>query len=188
VLPVVAPPPKMRLSAELTGSANCLAFEENSAMQARKLSVSPPAGMVQTVRRVIAPISKLLSVALLVSCTSFSTFDEALPLLKGENISKSINYLGIPDRKYEIDDMEIYVWSTEEDFTHVDPVVSSMHGYAGATPFSANSTSYESSTSRLSCEIKMSTRRQIVERIEYSGNNGACFKYSERLKPLLEAK
>jgi hypothetical protein len=117
----------------------------------------------------------------------FSTLDEALPLLKGQNINKSINYLGIPDRKYQIDDMEIYVWSTDEDFVYIDPVTSSTHGYAGTTPFSAYSTSYDSNTSRLSCEIKMSTRQQIVERIEYSGNNGTCFTYSERLKPLLRS-
>ena len=126
-----------------------------------------------------------LLVALLASCTSFDTFDQALPLLKDQHIDKSIHYLGIPSGKYNIDDREIYVWSTSEDFISVDPVTSSTHGYVGTTPFSAHSASYETNTSRLSCEIKMSTRQKIVERIEYSGNNGTCFTYSDRLKPLL---
>jgi hypothetical protein len=98
----------------------------------------------------------LLLAALLSSCTSFDTFDQALPLLKGQHIDKSIHYLGIPSGKYEIDDREIYVWSTSENFVSFDPVSSSTHGYVGATPFSAYSTSYQPSASRLSCEIKMS--------------------------------
>jgi hypothetical protein len=129
--------------------------------------------------------SCLLLAALLSSCTSFNTFDQALPLLKGQHIDKSIHYLGIPSGKYKIDDREIYVWSTSEDFVSFDPVSSSTHGYTGAIPFSAYSTSYQANASRLSCEIKMSTRQKIVDRIEYSGNNGTCFTYSDRLKSLL---
>src|ERR687897_603826 len=117
----------------------------------------------------------LLLVALLSSCTSVNTLDQALPVLKGQHIDKSIHHLGIPSGKYEIDDREIYVWSTSENFVSFDPVSSSTHGYVGATPFSAYSTSYQASTSGLSCEIKMSTRQKIVERIEYTGNNGTCF-------------
>jgi hypothetical protein len=127
----------------------------------------------------------LLLAALLSSCTSFDTFDQAFPLLKGQHIDKSIHYLGIPSGKYEIDDREIYVWSTSEDFVSSDPVSSNTRGYVGTTPFSVYSTSYQASASRLSCEIKMSTRQKLVERIEYSGNNGTSFTYSDRLKPLL---
>src|SRR5687768_16809305 len=129
--------------------------------------------------------SCLLLAGLLSSCTSFDTLDQALPLLKGQHIDTSIDYLGIPTGKYEIDDREIYVWSTSENFVSIDQVSSSTHGYVGTTPFSAYSTSYDASASRLSCEIKMSTRQRIVESIEYSGNNGTCFTYSDRLKPLL---
>jgi hypothetical protein len=156
-------------------------------MVTAKISISLPVGAAQIGKRVMSSTSIVLSVALLVSCaTSFRIFDKALPLLNGQNINKSIDYLGIPDNKYRIDDREIYVWSTAEDFTYVNPVTTNTQGYAGTTPFSAYSTSYESHTSRLYCEIKMSTKQKIVERIEYRGNNRACKTYAKRLKLLLK--
>ena len=106
----------------------------------------------------------VLTMLLSACATSFSTLDEALPALKGKDIEAAIAYLGVPDQKYVVDGREVYVWSTEENYASI---------------------SSPAAVSRLSCKIKISTKDKIVEKTEYDGNNGTCFLYSERLKPLI---
>ena len=75
-------------------------LQEDYTMKTEKLGTSLPLQVPQMDQRVISLTWILISVALLVSCTtSFTTFDQALPLLKGRNINQSIDYLGIPDKK-----------------------------------------------------------------------------------------
>jgi hypothetical protein len=67
---------------------------EHYTREVRDFRISLPASTVQMGKRVTSLTSILLSVILILSCTSFSTFDQAFPLLKGQNIEKSIYYLG----------------------------------------------------------------------------------------------
>ena len=115
-------------------------------------------------------VSVLPMLLLMTACaTSFSTLNQALPLLQGQDIQMSMDYLGIPDQEYIIAGKKVYVWGTSR-----------------INPFNATSTSYGNDNRRLRCTIKMITENEIVQRIEYDGNNGACFKYSDRLKLLLD--
>lgn len=130
----------------------------------------------------ILPVLALITLS---ACMSFETIEQAWPSLKGKNIQVAIDHLGIPNGKYTIDGRDVYVWSTSETYTSMVPTTSSTYGTVGNTGFNALSTSYQPKTSQLSCEIKILTTQRVMERIEYSGNNGACLTYSERLKPLV---
>lgn len=124
-------------------------------------------------------------VALLNGCAmSFDTFNQTLPKLKGKDIGVSINYLGIPDHEYMVAGKKVYVWTTSETNPFPATVTTTTTGNAGNQSFNATSTSYIPDNRRLSCTIKMLTEDDIVRRIEYEGNNGTCFTYSNRLKPL----
>ena len=128
----------------------------------------------------------ILTAAILAGCaTSFDTLDKALPQLTGRNISFAADYLGIPDQEYTIAGRKVYVWNSSMNNPFVRPVTTTTTGTVGTTPFSAVSTGYVQDNSPMSCKIRMITDNEIIQRIEYDGNNGACMKYSERLKPLL---
>ena len=133
----------------------------------------------------VAPLL-LFSVLLTACATSFDTFDHALPILKGQNVKVAIDYLGIPDQEYAIAGKRIYVWDTTTTNPFPTAITTTTDGTAGNTPFKATSTTYVHDPTPLGCKIKMATDNDIVTRIEYDGNNGPCFKYSERLKPLLD--
>ncbi|WP_157745671.1 hypothetical protein [Thiohalobacter thiocyanaticus] len=123
---------------------------------------------------------------LLTACAmSFDTFNRALPKLKDKNINVAIDYLGIPDHEYVVAGKKVYVWTTSERNPFPTAVTTTTTGNAGNQPFNATSTSYIPDPGPLSCTIKMQTEQDIVRRIEYEGNNGTCFKYSDRLKPLI---
>lgn len=123
---------------------------------------------------------------LLVSCaTSFDTLDRALPQLDGKHITVAADYLGIPDGEYMVAGRKIYVWSSSTINPFVRPLTTSTNGTVGGSQFSAISTTYAPNNTTLNCRIRMSTSDDIIHRIEYNGNNGACMIYSERLKPLV---
>lgn len=128
----------------------------------------------------------LLGLLLTACATSFDTFDRALPKLKGQNIKVAINYLGIPDQEYEIAGKKVYVWSTTGTNPFPTAITTTTDGTAGNKPFKATSTTYAYDPTPLGCKVKIATDNEIVTNIEYDGNNGPCFKYSDRLKPLLD--
>ncbi len=132
----------------------------------------------------VAPLL-LFSVLLTACATSFDTFDHALPILKGQNVKVAIAHLGIPDQEYVVAGMKVYVWSTTATNPFPTAITTITDGTAGNTSFKATSTTYARDSTPLGCTIKMATDNDIVTRIEYDGNNGPCFKYSERLRPLL---
>lgn len=126
-----------------------------------------------------------ITLLFLSGCMSFDIFEQAWPELKGKNIQVAIDHLGIPSGQYVVAGKNVYVWSTSESFTSLTASPSNTVGTVGNASFSASSMSYMPTTSQLSCVVKISTDSGIIERMEYDGSNGTCFKYSERLKPLL---
>lgn len=130
--------------------------------------------------------SAVLLCPLIAACvTSFSTLDSALPLFRGKNVTEAVRYLGIPSQEYETLGKKVYVWST----TTINPFSSSTTtttGTVGTKPFSATSTTTGGGGEQLSCTLKLITSNGTIEGYDYEGNNGACFHYSDRLKPLLK--
>lgn len=126
-----------------------------------------------------------LSFLLAACATSFDTFDRALPILKGQDVKVAIGYLGIPDQEYDIAGKKVYVWTTTGTNPFPTAVTTTTDGTAGTKPFKATSTTYAYDPTPLGCKIKMATENGVVTSIEYDGNNGPCFKYSDRLTPLL---
>jgi len=107
-------------------------------------------------------VMALLVPILFAGCAmSFDTLDLALPKLRGQSINVAINYLGIPDREYEIAGNKVYEWTT-----------------SGPNPFAPTAP-------HLGCSIKASTVDGLVQRFNYNGSNGTCQVYADRLKPLL---
>lgn len=124
--------------------------------------------------------------ALLAACaTSFDTLDRALPVLKGQNIKVAIEYLGIPDQEYEVAGKKVYVWATSGTNPFPTATTTTTDGAIGTSPIKATSTTYSYDPTPLGCKIKAATENEIITRLEYDGNNGPCFNYSNRLKPLL---
>ena len=116
--------------------------------------------------------------------TSFSTLDKALPQLRGQGISEAVRYLGVPSHEYETVGRKVYVWST----TDVNPfsgTTTDTRGRIGNTPFTATSQTTGGPRERLSCTLRIVTLNGVIEDYNYTGNNGACFRYSDRLEPLV---
>lgn len=117
--------------------------------------------------------------------TSFSTLDKALPRLKGHEISEAVRYLGVPSHEYETVGRRVYVWST----TDVNPfsgTTTNSRGRIGGTPFTATSQTTGGPSERLTCTLRIVTLNGVIEDYDYTGNNGACFRYSDRLEPLVQ--
>lgn len=126
------------------------------------------------------------AIFLISACTtSFSTLDQAIPKLKGKHVDVAIEHLGMPDKKYAIDNKDVYLWSNIESHISTSTAPTHTYGNLGNAPFSVYTTNYSSQHYDLRCEIKVVTQKKIIKSFEYSGNNGACFRYSNRLKPLL---
>jgi hypothetical protein len=129
---------------------------------------------------------RLIAVMVLTGCaTSFSVLDATLPTLKGREIGEAVRYLGVPSQEYEIVGKKVYVWSTSMAYVTSGATTSSTTGAVGTTPFRATTTTFGAGTAtQLSCTLKLVTANGLIEDYDYDGNNGACFRYSDRLKPL----
>ncbi|MBU0593342.1 MAG: hypothetical protein KKH74_06340 [Gammaproteobacteria bacterium] len=83
-----------------------------------------------------------------------ATLDESFHKLQGRDIDIAIQYLGIPDDKRSMDGYDVYTWQKTE-------------GFKGG---------------QIGCRIKLQVQGGIIRRGEYSGANGPCMGYAERLK------
>jgi len=140
------------------------------------------------IQRNIKKYIVVLSIVFVTACTtSFSTLDQAIPQLKGKHVDVAIEHLGMPDKKYTIDNKDVYLWSNIESHVSASTTPTQTYGNIGNTKFSAYTTNFKTQAYDLRCEIKVVTEKKIIKSFEYSGNNGACFRYSDRLKPLLSS-
>lgn len=119
----------------------------------------------------------------LAGCMSFDVLDEELPKYTGRPIDSLVERIGYPNAERTIMGRKVYIWSTSMSHVSVTPVQSTSTGYVGLTPVTMTSTTYETSSSRLSCMLRVFVSAQDrIESFDYEGNNGACFRYSNRLK------
>lgn len=124
----------------------------------------------------------LLLGLVLAGCTSFSVFDKELPKLVGQPIDVAVQQLGFPNAEQVIMGQKVYVWNTSQTGTSIVPTTSFTTANVGTTPVSATTTSYTTQDYNLSCTLRLIVDdRGIIRRYNYSGNNGACFTYSEKL-------
>ncbi|KQV51374.1 hypothetical protein ASD07_10795 [Duganella sp. Root336D2] len=138
------------------------------------------------------PIMKNLLIVFVLStltacATSFSVMDETLPKLVGKKSSEAVKYLGFPSGEQSVMGKKVYVWSTRTWMPNFAPATTNTTGTIGARPFTATSTTYGGGGGMdLSCELKLivGESEDLIERFQYEGNNGACMRFSEALKPL----
>lgn len=126
------------------------------------------------------------AVTLAACATSFSSLQQELPRLVGQDLSVAIGMLGAPDGKVDLPGAAVYVWDTAATFTAPAVSSSTTAGTVGTIPFQAHTTSHRIESSDLRCRLKLTTSAQHrVTEWTVDGDNGACFKFSDRLKPLL---
>lgn len=116
-------------------------------------------------------------------CMSFSVLDAEMPKYQGRHIDTLVSKLGLPNAEQQIMGRKVYIWTTSMQHVSIDPVISTTTGYIGTRPISMTSTSYQASSSQLSCTIRVFVdNMNVINGSDYNGNNGACFTYSKRLE------
>lgn len=124
----------------------------------------------------------LVAAFVLAGCTSFSVLDKEMPKLVGQPIDVAVSKLGFPNAEQTIMGKKVYTWSTTETGTSIVPTTSYSTAYVGTTPISAQTTTYSTQDYTLSCTLRVIVDdKGIVQNFNYTGNNGACFTYSNRL-------
>lgn len=125
----------------------------------------------------------LFTLALMLTgcATSFDILKSAMPRFKGANISELVKYLGVPSSEYQTVGKTVYVWNTDRTSYFPNSTTSTTSGRVGNTPFTATTTS-TGGYDQLSCTLRVVTSGGIIEDYDVHGNNGACFRYSDRLE------
>jgi hypothetical protein len=124
----------------------------------------------------------LLLALALAGCTSFSVLDREMPKLVGQPIDVAVQKLGFPNNEQTIMGQKVYTWNTSQSSFSVVPTTSVTTAYVGTVPVQATTTSFTTEDSSLSCVLRLIVDdKGIIRRYTYTGNNGACFTYSNRL-------
>jgi hypothetical protein len=125
----------------------------------------------------------LVLAALLVGACAFDTMNAELPKYVGQPVSSLVDRLGYPSGEQSIMGRKVYVWRTDMDYVSTTPVTSTSTGYVNYKPVTLTSTSYVSTPMHLACKIRAVVNPDDrIYSVDYEGNNGACLRYSSRLK------
>ncbi|MEQ3745797.1 MAG: hypothetical protein ABNH53_06110 [Henriciella sp.] len=117
------------------------------------------------------------------ACTTFSDLEAGLSDLTGQPQTVAFDRLGYPDNQMEVGEDKVYFWGYSNSFSLTTPTTQTTTGYVGGTPFSANTTGYQTNNYNYNCSIKLIVGPdEIVKRWEYQGNIGGCSQYVKRLK------
>lgn len=144
------------------------------------------------------PLGRALSIALAVlflAACSVPVVRETLPNFNGKSVDYAVSWLGIPDRQYEFNGNTILEWNNSYAYTYARPRAHmgfglGSHGYYGGgvgvgIPFGyGDPFGYELERYSQHCQIKLITRKGIVQGHEFEGEDKGCGKYARRLKPL----
>ncbi len=131
-------------------------------------------------------IITLLFLTITLSACSHKKLDTSLQTLQGQNIQVAINYLGIPDDKFTLQEKEVYVWGREQTTVRQSPIGtygSVGYGSRGGTfggvgiVFGTPSSSYRDNSF---CQIKIVTdQNQTIEKVERDSAGRGCSKYND---------
>jgi len=150
---------------------------EALAVQMYRLLVATADGYVMRAALVVSA----LVLSLLGCATSFEKLHSALPQFQGRDISELVRYLGIPSHEYQTLGKTVYVWTVSEANPFPTSSTSVTSGRVGNTPFTATTTS-SGGREMLGCTLRVVTTGRIIESYDVSGNNGPCYRYSDRLE------
>jgi len=125
----------------------------------------------------------LVLVMLLVGACAFDTMNAELPKYVGQPVNDLVARLGYPSGEQTIMGHKVYTWRTDMDYVSTTPVTSTSTGYVNYKPVTLTSTSYVSTPMHLACTIRAVVNSDDrISSVDYEGNNGACLRYSSRLK------
>ena len=122
-----------------------------------------------------------------ISGCAFQVLDEELPKYTGRNADRLIDILGLPDEEQRIAGRTIYVWHAQNSGIYTIPQYNTgtvtSYGPYGPAFGSYGYTTYQTHHDNYSCEIKVSvTPKNIIDHIEYEGQQGACAMFARQLK------
>jgi len=126
---------------------------------------------------------KVLGSALLflfiAACSTFSSIDEGVASLRGQNINSLINIIGLPSAEQNIAGRKIFVWDTSQ-------TVSTTTAVPIYNPSGFNSYVYAPSSAEYVCTIKVVVdENDIIQSHELEGNIGGCQRWSRRISAAL---
>jgi hypothetical protein len=122
---------------------------------------------------------------------AFKVLDEALPKLVGKPIEAAVNVLGLPNAQMELAGNNIFIWNNQRSGTVpiYNTSTANTYGTVGTTPVYGTTTTSTVNYVPVSyhCEIKVSVDSQnIIQRVEYYGNQGGCQRYADSVKSLTQ--
>lgn len=130
----------------------------------------------------------LMGCIVMVSACSHKNFDENLQTLEGQSIARAINYFGIPDDKFTLQEKEIYVWGHDQiNIVQNQGPITTYGGYGSrGGPFGGVGivfgTPRATNVNSQYCKIKMIVNEnQIIEKIERDSTTSACSKYNKAI-------
>lgn len=134
----------------------------------------------------------LLPLALIVlTACSVPVVRETLPSFNGKSVDYAVSWLGVPDRQYEFQGDTILEWDNSYAHTYARPRANMGFGWGSGGHYGmgvgfplGDFGGYEYETYRQQCQIKLITRKGVVQGSEFYGDDNGCAKYAKRLKPL----
>lgn len=126
----------------------------------------------------------LIYALLLTGCvTSFSMLDKELPSLR--TLDDAIAWLGYPTRQYQVAGKDVYEWSTSSTLVMPEINTANTTGYIGRSSVNVTTSSTTYSTNQMFCVLRAVAQGKKLIEWNYDGNNGACYRYANQLKPLM---
>lgn len=133
-----------------------------------------------------------LALFLLAAC-SVPVVRETLPNFNGKSVDYAVSWLGVPDREYTFNGDRILEYNNSYAHTYARPRASMGFGWGSGGGFDGvgmgvgfplGGRGYEYETYSQHCQIKLITRKGIVQGSEFYGDDNGCAKYAARLRPL----
>lgn len=129
----------------------------------------------------------VLALTLVAACSSVPTVRQTLPNFQGKPIGFAMDYLGVPDREYQIEGRRVFVWDNSYAHTYARPRANMGFGIGSGGSYGVGMGfplgGYETETYRQTCEIKLITGAdKIVRSYEFDGDENGCAKYAKRIK------
>ncbi len=109
--------------------------------------------------------------------------DRQLGMLNGQPVNAAFASLGYPTNEGKVAGRKYYVWSSSNATWFPSSSTTTGFGTVGGTPFNYNQTTFgDGEIAQLHCTIRIFVNaRDIIVDHDYTGNQGACARYAERL-------
>ena len=113
--------------------------------------------------------------------------DEELPKYSGRHVDALISMLGLPDGEQMVAGRRIIVWHNSRSGSYSVPQyntgTANTYGYGGSSTTNYSYTTYRNQSYNYTCTIKaVLNEKNIVQYLEYEGNQGGCLAFSRRLR------